>query len=340
MIIFFGDTASLNPCHLGGSHSIIRRFSQYASEKKIDLQLVTFGDLDNNSVKFEGITWHQTTNVYYAIRELVQLDCKNLIYLYIPLYLRLLFLIFFRILKSKSKVSKFALEYKLSKGARLVTFLESLLCSGFVYAISDRVAEMYPVDKVRRFYPPLPASFGPTNKIIGKPLSLTIGYFGRFCDGKGYPDLPNIFEFIHKYETDVEFFVSGYGELKNKYDPSLNLTEERVKKDKWSVSFDYELATKYQKNDVLILPYRSLDTTIDCPLVVVEALFLGLVIFVPNNLKKLLLDFSGVRYYQPDNLHNLLKHLYDKPITLTDDLTHFEFSNSGNSFFSMLPDRN
>lgn len=298
VLISYNKSFGLN--RIGGVDSYFRRIIKWFANENVQTEVEIYGD--------EG---------GYDFWELLRrIDSgKRYIVIYMPLLHRIVFSIF-----------------SLCKGLKYFYFISSypessvkrfgLLVLSFVF----RPSKGYMVISPRLFR--LFRSFGLGSQLV-LPLGydqvghgnssnrLTVGYFGRIDKGKGVQEFLELCEAYEKH--DIHFSIFGYYWPEDNYARSVlkrikalnNVQYVESQVDSWSIEIDEKLAYNLASTDILVLPYRTLNTTTDVPLLFMEAMSLGVQVLT-NDLGDLYDLYGSASANKEVNLLEALKALKNK----------------------------
>ena len=172
--------------------------------------------------------------------------------------------------------------YPESRIKRLLKFSEYFLFpyNGKIFCISKRQYDY--LKKIAKncvfLLPPVPEEFflKPEEKPINDKIK--VAYVGRIDPRKGIKEVIEIFQSL---KNDKRFDFAIYGihipsdreglEIHNWLENQKKIKYVSFERHSYSEDIEYKLREILRRTDLIILPYKSLDSTIDTPLLLLEA---------------------------------------------------------------------
>ena len=281
-IAFFGLKSAFDYIQIGGTESYIRRLAHGLSEIGIAVDYILFGDSRNRVIRVSNnIYLRYFINIENAI-EFVDSKYSDVVTIYVLPKDRFKFYRFRR----KNKTTKFHFIFfswpePILK--RLVYFYEAGLFkySGKLLCISNRqcnVIKRYSKNYIR-LQPPVPKEYFVFPKDKQKNERLKLTFVGRIDPGKGIYDVIKILNYF-KNNKKYELAIYGIHVKSNKLavDIHNNLKNQReiryvdVGREKHSSAVELFVGKILWETDVFIQPYKKMSSTIDCPLLLLEAM--------------------------------------------------------------------
>lgn len=291
-IIIFGYYKSFDYYKIGGLESYYRRLSKKFITSGLNVMFVFYGSEKDYEIKIEdnlGLYYFESFNESLKLL----LSDNNLVFdNYILKKDRLKYLIFrktnskkvlfgriFSGLPSNLYLKFLSLEYKLfSYNGPIISLSKT---------IQKKLNEKSIYSKI--VLPPLSDKYFTYDKrIINEKTKIT--FIGRFDENKGIYKVLDLFEKLSLSSSNFEFVISGYfahGKIDNeKFNEKIskidNLIVDEKSWVKWSIEMDKSVINLLKNTDILVLPYKNLDGTMDPPLLLLEGMAAGCIIFTTD----------------------------------------------------------
>jgi len=284
-IAFFGHCRAFDYHHIGGTDSIIRRLAhQLVSIEDVSVDLITYGHegspttREYHAHRLSSQKFTSLTNAFSVIS-----DYDHVIVVYVLPKDRLFLSRFRRQTKHRIKYHMLWQSWPDLFTKRMLMFSDALLMpfNGISFAVSPRLVQFarhLGID-AKLLLPPVPNGyFVPlSGKITASRIRVT--FLGRIDPGKGIIETLELFDTLSK-EPEVELAVYG---MHWPHDPeSVGLHHHLLKQDRFryehvhfskhSPTVDDMVRSVLFETDIFIQPYRKLSSTIDTPLLVLEAM--------------------------------------------------------------------
>jgi len=323
IIAFIGYKNSFHYDKIGGTDAIVRRISNYLSDKN-KIYILNYG---HKKEKTTQISKNIIQVDFLTLNDMFEFILKNNILNSISIYLKPLDRIKAYLFQKKHSNIVFhtlITVYNENIFKKWVLFLESSLTyQGNIYCVSNRIFKSMKniSSKSILLLPPVDDNFFCTNEIKASE-KIKISYMGRLDYGKGADlayeyfinsDLdPNKYDFYmyaYPWENDA-FSVDLHNKLLQQ--TKVKYIETKLYSD--PIEIDKFLAKVIDDTNLFFLPYRFMRSTIDAPLVPMEIMSRGKP-FISTNI-------GGIKEitYHPDALleiKNLSSHqLVSKRIEL------------------------
>lgn len=182
--------------------------------------------------------------------------------------------------------------------------------SGYHLCMSPRISKLSSFfgNKSEVVYPPVPISFY-KDKSRENYHKLRIAFMGRLDPGKGALEAMNFFRCIRSQVHDFEVSIYGYAweseesiRVKSEIcDSDIHLVESKLCES--PMEAESQVRGIFANIDILYLPYRSLQSTIDSPLVMLEGMASGCLVLTK--------DIGD------------LKEIYGSNVTVVDDILDY-----------------
>jgi glycosyltransferase involved in cell wall biosynthesis len=282
-IVFFGTVENFNFWQIGGMESYFRRLAFELAKTGKDVDFVQYGS-DRSAVEhpFPGISLYRYVFLDDALAHIAQ---KASIVLVSSQYRkdRLKFIKFRRANQNRITFYFVASYCAKSRLRRKCYFLESFIYpyNGGVLCMSPRLLKVSGTMKIKSelLLPPVPESYfvEPEDKALNNKVTVT--YMGRTAPSKGADEAVKIFAQL-RGQSSIQTQLCGYS-CKDTHESSFIhewlMAQSDIKyiyedHKGWSPSIDKKVVRTLRETDILLLPYRSLRTTIDVPLLLLEGM--------------------------------------------------------------------
>ncbi len=283
LIRVFGFRGTFDHNQIGGTDSYFRRIGLELIKRGHDVEFVHYGfEQDHARISPDGITIREFKRFSSALHHLETANDPVLV-AGIKGSNRLHFILHRHL---RRKHSRFHMVYTLfsdNRWGRTKHFLESTLYpykSGCI-CMSSRL-----VDYVRRFrnkaevvLPPVPLEYylSPASKPIRK--KIVVGYIGRLESPKGAPEAISVLEKLSgdpRFQTRVLGYgfdgSSEFGKLRQRIQCETGIVAHYGQHQGWSPQVDQEIRNALAEFDFLLLPYRTVASSIDTPLLLLEGM--------------------------------------------------------------------
>lgn len=283
-IAFFGTDRAMNYHQVGGTNSLVRRLASWLAESGFvaAADYVLYGCASSYREEHSptlGSVYCRTITEAFAILE----KYDHVVTLYVLPRDRVRFALFRRRLGRHIAFHIIYPSWPESRWKRWLMFADTRLAplTGCAFGVSLRL-----VSRLSRWnrrsallLPPVPAHYFLRRE--EKPLRdrLSVCYIGRLDNGKGVPEALELFDALSD-TNGLRLTVCG---LHWPHDPTSNATHARLVADRrlryvqvpWESDWRMAEALVGQllrEADILVQPYRTLSSTIDTPLLVLEAM--------------------------------------------------------------------
>ncbi len=283
-IAFFGLKNSFDFYHIGGMDSLARRLAIGLAELGDQVEFVHYGAGQEKTEQHRGgITIHHFKKFNDALKHLVASECDHVVSIYLRPRDRLTYA---RFRRTHGRSIRFHCIYSCWHELRFrreLFFAEARLFpfNGTLFCVSPRIHRYVSqwASHAALLLPPVPESYfcRPEEKNSNNKLRLT--YAGRVDPGKGTERAVDVFERLGA-RKDVEARLCGFAwshrketvELHERLLANPNIRYEPVEYKSWSPEVDENFCRLLKEADILLLPYEKLSSTIDTPLLLLEAM--------------------------------------------------------------------
>jgi glycosyltransferase involved in cell wall biosynthesis len=283
-IALFGAAESFHPSRIGGTDSFFRRvLNSFDSDFDVRIKGIFYGN-DNPAV----LQYSPSISLEYhpafqgAFQSLRNSDISDAVTLYIRPIDRLRYAVDrYRI--GSVRFHRFLYSYPESRIRRLMKFFGLWMtpCNGSTICVSRRqytaVKQFAP--RTVHIFPPVPEDYfvKPDDKKQG--AKTKINFIGRIDPRKGIREVVELFEHL---QGDLRFDCRIYGvcipenreivEIRKKLKVESSIDYIEVDRHKYSPKIDELVRSVLKDTDIFIQPYRTLDSTVDTPLLLLEAM--------------------------------------------------------------------
>ena len=283
-IAFFGSEGSFNFHKIGGVDAFVRRLSIYLSEAEdFKVYLINYGATKEISETVsQNITIIKHNSFDSALEFIIEKEIKKVFicYLHRPDRKKI------KTFKQKNPsidISLLLTVFHNSFLKRNAAYLEASMNKSYknIYGISERVTASLKnfSNKATLLLPPVDDSFfcKPQKRESGK---FRISYMGRLDKGKGADIVIDFFKNNNLDKSQFEFYIYSYPWKNDQESMAMHnfllgqneITYIESKVNTYSSSVDEGLKKIIDDSHLFLLPYRTLSSTIDSPLVPLEIL--------------------------------------------------------------------
>ncbi len=281
-IAFFGCYGAFDHFKIGGTESFARRLATGLIGQGHRADFVAYGaPLPHKSLLASGIGIYYHTGLRAAFHSL-QESYDHVITMYMRPRDRLPYLYFRKSNRQRLAFHQVYFSWPDSRIKREAAFLDARLYpfNGRLFCISPRIYRKVSGWSNRGvlLLPPVPEDFflDPTSKPAHDKTRVI--YIGRTDPGKGIEDAIELFTRL-KDHPDLELEIHGYhGPQRSSVRIHQWLSEQKELRyfhsqyESYSPEVEQNVRRILRDTDILILPYRKLSSTIDTPLLLLEAM--------------------------------------------------------------------
>ncbi len=282
-LAFFGLYSSFGHDRIGGTNSLVRRLSmELVSHWDMQVDYVLYGSGREEEITiFPGIRARYYGTLHEALKALSDYD--HIITIYLPPG-DLLTYTYFRVFHRK-QISFHMLYQSWSDSIfiRLLMFLPDRLIhfNGRSFAVSPRLMHYVKQwdQKAVLLWPPVPSNYFIPLSEKNFLNQIRVTFLGRIDPRKGVIETIKIFNALAKCPDVKLAFYGIYWEddpiatqLHYQLLEQSNFTYVPVKWKDYSIEIDDMVRSALHDTDIFIQPYRKLSSTIDLPLLILEAM--------------------------------------------------------------------
>ncbi|WP_348611556.1 glycosyltransferase [Halobaculum rarum] len=284
-IAFFGQDGSFNLSNIGGTNSLVRRIAPGIIQKGHQVDAVYYDsdeyrESNENSIRevffeeFRSATNHLS-------------DYDHVIVLYVDKS-RIPQFMYTCMTTNSTEFHYYYLEYPENTFERLGNLGSKVLTpyGGSSLCISKRLQRRVSQFRSRTHlcHPPVPESyFQEKNDALEKPINIL--FLGRLDDGKGIFESIELIEKLEGYDNFNSKVIGTYWEEDkiaretHEYLNSSTIDYTHIDFESYTPRVDELVRTELEHADVFLQPYRKISSSIDTPLLILEAMAAGCVIF-------------------------------------------------------------
>jgi len=282
-IAFFGSAHSFGYHEIGGAPSFVRRLSrELVRSEGIEVDLITFGHPKaGQESHVPGLRSLNLRMLSDALKILP--DYHHVVSIYCPPKDRIRFMLFRGRSASSTRYHKLFFSWPDSRLKRKLSFLEAILVpfNGRLFGVSYRMVRRlsYIDPKSVLLLPPVPMCYFVS--LASKPHSdrTRVVFIGRLDPGKGALEAIESFSLLSRDKNvELEFYGMHWP-----HDPvSVALREQLMHQRLFryvdvdffghDASVDAMVERALKNADILIQPYRKLSSTMDTPVLLMEAM--------------------------------------------------------------------
>jgi len=301
-IVFWGWKDAFDYYRIGGAESYIRRISQGLIVLGHSVTYIMYGADKSKTIQPEEFqaTLHYAKTFREALRLLEQDAVDIIIDIYTHPRFRLSFSSFrkHRLAETHQATilfSPFRFIWKEYLGSFILRSYDS------VFVVSQRIENQMKRNNICStvLTPPVSDVFfeASRSRKPSKDGKIRVGYIGRADHGKGFDIAVNVMKNLPKDSFASRVMTYSWGGRQEIIESSkdsgidIEVTDYRqYKKD-----IESRVAGFLSQTDLLLLPYRTIDTTIDMPLSIIEGLCAGCSIVLPKieELASFFTNFNG-----------------------------------------------
>ena len=290
-VVFLGYSNSFSYYNIGGTDSVVRRIADKLIEDGYRVVFLQYGcEVDSESEPVDGISVICCKDFTSALS--VVIKCSDVITIYLKKSDRLKYL-FFRKKNIDIRFHQFVFTWPESRLKRFAMLADIILfkLNGKCFCVSPRLkllAQKLGI-QAELLLPPVPKDYflKPVDKKVSQKVK--VAFLGRIDAGKG---VMSAFQLLQRLSErkDCECFISGFPwlfkpetvMLHNRLLEQENIKYIPVQYDKWTPEVCRSLRDMLKDIDILLLPYKHLSSTIDMPLLLLEAMASLCVVVAPD----------------------------------------------------------
>ena len=283
-IAFFGLYESFDYYRIGGTDSIARRLAVELRARGEQVEFVHFGA---PTCREETAPESIALRYYQAFDESLKAlanQCDHIITIYVPPKYHLAYARFRWKTKSRARFHFLYSVWPSSRAKRRLLSAELRIApyNGHLLCISPRLCRSVSqwADRAMLLLPPVPQNYflTPEEKPVADRLRIT--YVGRLDPGKGAREAFSFFKYLRHHRPTIQTRICGYPWAHRA--ETMRLHQELAAQDvvefeptevgRYSSIADTNVRRILRQTDVLFLPYKKLNSTIDTPLLILEGM--------------------------------------------------------------------
>lgn len=285
-ITFFGTADTFGYDRIGGTDSSIRRLSTHlATAADVEVRGVFYGaDQERTVEPLEGVRFDYFTDLGAALEVLAASAPDHVVATYVRPRDRLTFARFRRRQAGSTAFHRLIFFYPEALFPRVLKFLEvRLFPYDTVFCVSQRMVESVSkfADPERVVYlpPPVDRSYFVDPDEKSGTEKIDVAFIGRVDPRKGVVEVLDLYEELvadDRYRFSIYGTVIEHDEeavaLRDRIaeDPAIEYTE--IDRHGYTPEVDEWVREELRATDVFVQPYRTLDSTVDTPLLLLESM--------------------------------------------------------------------
>jgi glycosyltransferase involved in cell wall biosynthesis len=282
-IAFFGLVNSFEFKHIGGVDSIIRRLSLSLAKLGDHVDLVLYGAAQNESHHIQENIQQKLFQTFIAALGWLKGQYDHIVCVYLKPWDRIRFAHFRKEQDKCTIFHHFYFGWNESRLKRELLFSEAKFWpfNGYLFCISPRIHRYVSqwASRAELIFPAVPESYFCDFYDKSNNGKLRVTYAGRIDVGKGVIEAVEVCRQLTG-RIDAETHICGFVwphkqqtiQLHKKLLSDNNIVYEPVDYKYWTPQVDDNLMRLLRQSDILLLPYRKLSSTIDTPLLLLEAM--------------------------------------------------------------------
>jgi len=282
-IAFFGIHYACNYFHIGGTDSFVRRIAAELVKKHADtVDYILYGASTVGDMQvMQGLRMRNFGT--FAEAQGALLDYDHVVTIYLPPWDRILFMNFRKRCRHPVQFHMVYFSWPDSRIKRELMFADSRLVpfNGRIFTISPRqyrFVQKWCPDPVF-LWPPVPEEYFVMPESKPKSPRLRVTWIGRIDPGKGVREVVDLFRRLAS-NPNIEVKMCGHrwaactetAELHRWLMEQNEFPYVNTEYAKHSPEVERAVGEILQHSDIVILPYRKLSSTIDTPLLMLEAM--------------------------------------------------------------------
>ncbi len=291
-MVFFNFRNTISPQRVGGLDTVARAIADLAVAEGLVVEHVSYGW--SASERGDNCFGLRFSDLVEALQYIAH-KADVVISFYIDPASRLRFARFRRRHRKRIRFAVYLSVWNPSALRRNLSMVELWLrYDGGVYCASERLTSLARrFDRRASLLYPLTRSVSPSAHQERSLQPLRLNFSGRFDPRKGLYEAIDIMRHARQL-IPCDCTVSGYfwpddrveKEVRDRLadNPWIKVHETGV--EAWSEEVEKRLERQLAETDIMLLPYRSLSSTVDTPLLLLEAMALKCVVYLPSSARR------------------------------------------------------
>ncbi|KGK98084.1 hypothetical protein LI82_10115 [Methanococcoides methylutens] len=282
-LAFFGRHGSFNYTHIGGTNSLVRRLStELINRWNFQIDYIIYGNsCDNEVTHFPGLRSKYYQRLDRALESLKDYD--HIVAIYFPPNDLPAYLYYRTKQLRKNHFSKLHQTWPDSTVIRKLMFTINRVISinSNSFAVSPRLVQSIKKwsHRAELLWPPVPSNYfvNPSQKSVSNKTRVT--FIGRIDVGKGVLETIDIFNALaDRPEIELAFYGMYWEsdpkavQLHQQLLEQTNFNYVPINFAEYSSHIEKMVQSVLRDTDIFIQPYRKLSSTIDTPLLILEAM--------------------------------------------------------------------
>jgi glycosyltransferase involved in cell wall biosynthesis len=283
-IAFFGLKEFSDYFKIGGFESFIRRLATGLSNSDNMVEYVLYDSPADSSIEvLPNLTISYFQDFAKAFQRLRTGGYDHIFRVWLSRADRLKYLFLQRSFKQNIRWHHLFLAWPESFPKRLMTILEGFFSApnGLLVCVSNRqyqaISRFHPI--ARQIFPPVPEAYflSPQNKKLENKIRVT--FLGNLTKDKFIEEIIDLFHRLQKSQK-FHFSIFGTYDRLNRHSASMHETLQsqdeieyvNVDMNNYSTEVDLLVENVLKNTDVFVQPYRTLNNTLEMPLLLLEAM--------------------------------------------------------------------
>jgi len=283
-IAFLGLKESFHYFNIGGAESYVRRIAKFLVEKGMKVDYIMYNSRENKiEVINDKFKLKYFKHFKESLRSIRNERYDHIIKLYIYPVDRIKFAHFRKKMGNLTKFHLIHFSWPDSPIKRNLMFAESRLFpyNGNIFCISKRQYEYVKpwANNAIHLLPPVPDKYFLTPEKKPKNKNIKIIFLGRIDPGKGINEVINVFNTLNG-NNKFECYIYGIHKPEDKQSLEIYNWLKRqkvikyveVNRQNYTEETEKMVKAVLRKTDIFLQPYKKLSSTIDTPLLLLEAM--------------------------------------------------------------------
>ncbi len=295
-IAFYAYYESFDYYKIGGTDSFIRRLvgELISLNKNISVEYVLYGSKTRQISINNNLNLNYISSFSEALQYLDNNQYDHIITTWLLLKDRKVFNKFVKNFQKNTTFHNILFFYPDTIPKKITKFYELTFykINGKNFIVSNRQEKLYNLytKNLTLMYPPVPSSYFMPNKISkneNKKLRLT--FLGRIDPRKGINEVIELYKNLSKldkYEMKIYGIYIQEDEealkIRNWLKQQTMIEYIEVEREKYTPEVDKKVIERLSDTDIFIQPYKDLDSTVDTPLLIAEAIACNCVVLTTN----------------------------------------------------------
>jgi len=269
----------------GGTESFVRRLAHGFKEEGDEVSLLFYGARVSGlpQPRQRGIRLHYFDKFAELLSFIETGDFGHVITVYIRREDRLRYAFLRQTLRKRIQFHVLHLGWHPKPWGRILRLFEICLApyNGFVFTISPRLNREASrgTNRVIQIWPSVPDNYFLSPQVKSTKNGLQVCFIGRLDPGKGIYEALDILRFFQQHFGATCLIYGLYSEnspdtmtLHQRLQDTPEVTYIAMKREAYSEDIEDKMRQVLHQTDILVLPYRTLSSSIDTPLLLLEGM--------------------------------------------------------------------